>query len=142
MSQFAKFMKKNKVVKENIFYGATKSLVDEDGQPLQWELRHLSTKENDALRESCTIEVQVKGKPGLYRSKTNTTKYIAKMVCASVVYPNLNDKELQDSYGVMTAEELLHEIVDDPGENANLTQFVQQMNGFTSLEEEVDKIKN
>lgn len=29
-------------------------------------------------------------------------KYLAKMVVSSVVYPDLYDRELQDSYGVMT----------------------------------------
>lgn len=31
------------------------------------------------------------------------------MICASVVEPNLNDKDLQNSYGVMTPEDLIRE---------------------------------
>ena len=43
MSKFARFMKANKKVQENVFYAATKSLCDENGQPLPWEFRHIST---------------------------------------------------------------------------------------------------
>ena len=39
------------------------------------------------------------------------------MVAASVVYPDLDNAELQDSYGVKRPEELLLEMVDDPGES-------------------------
>lgn len=51
MSKFAKFMKANKAVKENGFYPATKSLCDEKGNPLDWEFKHISSKENEELRD-------------------------------------------------------------------------------------------
>ena len=54
MSKFAKFMKANKTTKENGFYAPTASLCDDDGKPLKWEFRHVSSKENEALREECT----------------------------------------------------------------------------------------
>ena len=66
MSQFTKFMKTNKKVRENGFYAPTKSLCDEDGKPLEWEFRHITSGENESIREECTIEVQVKGKPNSY----------------------------------------------------------------------------
>ena len=142
MSNFGRFMKQNKVYKENKLYAATKSLTDENGRPLEWEIRAIKTKENDSIREDCTMEVPVKGKPNVFRQKLNTSKYIAKMICASVVSPNLFDKELQDSYGVMTEEELLLEMVDDAGEYTDLAAFVQNMNGFTSMEDKVEEAKN
>ncbi len=143
MSKFSKFMKQNKVQKENATYVATKSLVDEAGEPLVWTLKAISTRDNDIIRESCTREVQVTGKPNMFRPKLDTSKYIAKMICASVVEPNLNDKELQDSYGVMSPEDLIMEMVDDPGEYGDLANFVQSFNGFsTSLEDKVDEVKN
>ena len=95
-------MKANKIVRENEKYAPTATLQDENGEPLNWEFRQITSKENEALRDSCTIEVQVKGKPNLYRPKVKTAEYLAKMIVASTVYPDLYDKELQDSYGVMT----------------------------------------
>ena len=143
MSNFSRFMKKNKIVKENTTYAATKSLVDEKGNPLEWTIKPLTTKENDDIRDECMIEVPVTGKPGVYRPKLNTSKYIAKMICASVVEPNLYNKELQDSYGVMTPDELLKEMVDDPGEYQALASFVQDFNGFNStLDDKVAEAKN
>ncbi len=142
MSKFTKFMKTNKVVKAQTTYAATSSLVDEDGNALLWTIKPLTTRENDALRDECTTEVQIKGKTAMYRPKLNSSKYMAKMICASVVEPNLNDKELQDSYGVMTAEDLLKEMVDDPGEYTDFSSFVSQFNGFTSMEDKVDEAKN
>lgn len=142
MSEFTRFMKQNKKKKENATYAVTKSLVDENGKPLDWTLKPITTAENDAIRDECTIEIQVKGKPNMFRQKLNASKYLAKMICASVVEPNLNDKDLQDSYGVMTPEDLLREMVDDPGEYNDLAAFVQQLNGFTTMDEAVEEAKN
>lgn len=143
MSKFSRFMKKNKIVKENTTYAVTKSLIDENGNPLVWTIKPLTTKENDAIRDECMIDVPVKGKPNVFRPRLNTSKYIAKMLCACVVEPNLYDKELQDSYGVMTPEELLKEMVDNAAEYDAFTTFVQNFNGFSSnMEDKVEEAKN
>lgn len=142
MSKFSLFMKANKTVKENGKYAPTRSLTDEKGNPLEWEFRHISSKENEDLRESCTMEVQVKGKPNLFRPKLNAAKYLAKMVAASTVCPDLYDAQLQDSYGVKTPEELVYAIVDDPGEYNALGEWLQKFQGFTkSFEEKVEDAK-
>lgn len=143
MSKFSRFMKENKTVKENTTYAATKSLTDENEKPLLWTIKALSTKENDNIRDDCIIDVPVTGKPNTFRPKLNTSKYIAKMICACVLEPNLYDKDLQDSYGVMTPEDLLKEMVDDPGEYQDFASFVQNFNGFdTTLEDKVEEAKN
>lgn len=143
MSNFSRFMKKNKIVKGNKTFPATKSLVDENGKPLEWVIRPLTTKENDAIRDECMIDVPVKGKANVFRPKLNTSKYIGRMVCASVVEPNLYDKELQDSYGVMTPDDLLKEMIDDPGEYQTFVTFVQEFNGFnTTLDDKIKEAKN
>lgn len=143
MSNFSRFMKQNKVQKGNTTYAATQSLTNENGQPLLWTLKPISTKENDVIRDECTKDIPVVGKPNMFRPKLDTSKYIAKMICASVIEPNLNDKELQDSYGVMTPDDLLKEMVDDPGEYSDFAAFVQQYNGFnTTIDEKVEEAKN
>ena len=143
MSKFAKFMKANKAVKENGFYAPTKSLSDDDGKPLVWEFRHITSKDNENIREECTKEIPVAGKPNLYRSKINSGLYLQKMIVASVVVPDLYDADLQDSYGVFSPEELLLAMVDDPGEYNELLAFVQRFQGFgASLEDKVEEAKN
>lgn len=143
MSKFAKFMKANKVVKENVKHPVTKSLCDENGNALEWEFKHLTSKENEEIRESCTVDVPVTGKPNLYRQKTKSSLYIQRMIAACVVVPDLYDADLQDSYGVKTPEELLLAMVDDPGEYNDLCVFVQKFNGFdASFDDKVDEAKN
>lgn len=143
MSRFSMFMKGNKTVKENGFYAPTKSLCDENGKPLEFEFKHLSSKENEDLRESCTVEVPVTGKPNMYRQKFKGSLYVQKLLAASVVYPDLYDKELQDSYGVMTPEDLILALVDDPGEYTALCSWIQEFQGFNiSLEDKVKEAKN
>ncbi len=143
MPNLSLFMKQNKKIQENVKFAVTKSLLDENGEPLEWEIRPLSTKENQIIREDCTIEVPVAGKKGLFRPKVNTNKYLSKLVAASIVYPDLYNKELQDSYGVMSPEELLQEMVDNAGEYNSLVEFIQKVSGFDiSLSDKVDEAKN
>lgn len=143
MSKFSRFMKSNKIEKENGFYAPTRSLCDENGKPLEWEFKHITSKENDDLKDDCTIEVPITGKPNLFRPKLLSNKYMRKMIAASVVMPDLYDKELQDSYGVTTPEELLLAMVDDPGEYNDLAAFVQKFQGFNvSFEDKVEEAKN
>lgn len=143
MSDLSRFLKANKIKRENTTFAATKSLVDAKGNPLPWTIKPLTTKENDAIRDECMIEVPVKGKPNMFRPKLDTSKYICKMICACVVEPNLYDKDLQDSYGVMSPDDLLKEMIDDPGEYQEFAAFVQNFNGFnTTLEDKVEEVKN
>lgn len=143
MSKFSRFMKANKKAKENGKFAPTDSLTDESGKPLEWEFRPLTSKENEELRDSCTTEVQVTGKPNLFRPKLNTSQYLAKMIVAATVYPDLYDKELQDSYGVMTPEDLLYALVDNAGEYQDFSVWMQKYQGFNkTFEEKVDEAKN
>ncbi len=142
MSKFSKFMKANKVVRANTFYPATASLTDEKGNPLEWEIRPLTTKEVDHIQDECTMEIPT-GKPNVFRTKINASKYMKGLICASVVSPDLYDVELQDSYGVKTPEELLQQMIDDPGEYNAFASFIQKFNNLDkTLQDKVDTAKN
>lgn len=143
MSDLSAFMKKNKVMKENTFFAATKSLVDENGKPLLWEIQALTTKQDEAIRDACTKEVPVSGKRNLFRQKVDGNLYMVKRMVACIVSPNLYDAELQDSYGVKTPEDLLKELVDDPNEFGELATFITEYSGFdVTLEDEIEEAKN
>ena len=143
MSKFSAFMKSNKTAKKNEFYPVTKSLCDENGNPLEWEFRHITSKENEQIRNDSTREVPVFGKPNMYRQKVDGGKFALAMVVKSVVYPDLYDADLQDSYGVNTPEDLLLEMVDDPGEYTKLIAYVQKLQGYdVSFDEKVEEAKN
>ena len=143
MGELTRFLKKNKKVKKNTFYPATKSLCDENGEPLLWEVRALSTRETDAIRENCTTEVPVTGKPGMMRPKVDSTKYVESMVVAAVVFPDLRNAELQDSYGVKTPEALIKEMLDNPEEYNTFAEFIQEYNGLDeTITEKIEQVKN
>ena len=79
----------------------------------------------------------------MYRPRVQTGKYIQKMIVASVVYPDLYDADLQDSYDVKTPEDLLLAMVDDPGEYNELAAFMQSFQGFNvSFNDKVEEAKN
>lgn len=143
MSKFSAFMKQNKVERKNEKYAPTKSMVGSDGTPLRWEFRHLTSKENEEIRDRCTIDVPVTGKPNVFRQKLVVNKYLNAMIVASTAVPNLYDAELQDSYGVKTPEDLLYAMVDEPGEYNDLAAWVQNFNGFdTSMDDKKEEAKN
>ena len=143
MSNLSRFLKKNKIVKDNVKYAATKSLVDENGKSLDWEFKTITTAQDETIRDECTTEIPVKGKPGMFRPKLDTKLYMAKMVCACAVEPDLYNAELQDSYGVKKPEDLLRELVDNPGEYQDLLMFIQKNNGFdVTMDEKVEEAKN
>ena len=54
MSDLSKFLKTNKQKKENVKYPVTKSLCDENGEPMLWEIRPLSTRESNKITDECT----------------------------------------------------------------------------------------
>lgn len=142
MSGLDLFLKENKRQREGTVYAASRAFVGEGGEPVLWKLRPISTRENEAIRDECVAEV-FDSAAGRVRSKLDISRYTAKLLAASVVEPNLFDKKLQDSYGVMTPEDLILEMLDNPAEYRRFADFVQRFNGFDeTLEDKVERAKN
>lgn len=142
MSNLSAFLSQNAVKEENVKYVASKRFLDADGNPMEWEIKSITSKEDEALRKSCTRKVQVPGKRGQYTQETDYSTYVGKLAATCTVFPNLHDKELQDSYGVMGDDTLLKTML-KPGEYADYLNKVQETNGFeASMEELVDEAKN
>ena len=142
MSDFSAFFKRNKIKHDNLKYVVSPDFTDADGKPIEWEIRRLSTAEDEAIRKSCMKQIKVPGRSGVTRSEMDTQLYITRLTTACIVYPNLNDKVLQDEWGVMGAENLLKEMI-APGEYADLTTKVTEHNGFdVSMNELVEEAKN
>lgn len=141
MSNLTAFLSQNAVKVENVKYAASKRFVDE-GKPIEWELQGITGEEDEALRKSCTKRKPVPGKRNMYAPETDYAEYVAKLVVKCTVFPNLDDAELQNSYGVMGAEALVRKML-TPGEYADLAAKVQEINGFeVSMDEAVDEAKN
>jgi len=118
--------------------------IDEQGNPipLSWEIQAITGTEDEELRKACTKRVPVLGKKGQFTMETDYNLYLGKLAVACTVYPNLNDKGLQDSYRVMGGDALLKTML-TPGEYAGYLAKIQEINGFDrSLQDEVDEAKN
>ena len=143
MSDFSAFMAQNKIKRENVKFVASKNFVDpKTGKPLEWELRQISNKEDDALKKSCTRQVKVVGKAGMTRQELDSGLYMGKLAAACTVCPDLNNKELQDSYHVMGSDELLKAML-SAGEYAEYCNKISEVNDFDiDLNDRVEEAKN
>lgn len=136
------FLAENSLAVENMEFAASKRFMGDDGKPMLWEIKAITGTEDEALRKSCTKRVPIPGKKNQYQKETDYDMYLGKLAVACTVFPDLNNKELQDSYKVMGADALLKTML-TPGEYADYVQKVQEVCGFdTSLQDEVDEAKN
>lgn len=140
MSEFSAFFAQNVVMEKTEEFVVSNRFKDQNGQPISWKLRTLSESENEEIRKSATQ--MVKGKGGQRFQETKPEVYLVKVASASIVYPDLKNAELQKSYGVIGAEDLLKKML-LAGEYAALVRKVETMNGFDSdINELVEEVKN
>ena len=140
MENLSAFLAQNAVKVENIKVPVSKRFVDKNGKPVLWELSAVTNKEDEAIRKECMKRVP----DGRGRTKTEMDypTYLGNLAVRCTVYPDLDNKELQDSYGVMGADKLLKTML-TPGEYANYLEKIQEVNGFdTPYEELVEEAKN
>lgn len=142
MNNLSAFLSQNAIKVENIKYIASKRFLDEEGNPIAWELKNITSLEDEAIRKSCIKKIPISGKRGQFTQEFDANGYIAKLISACVIYPNLKDAELQNSYGVMGEVELLNRML-IPGELNNLAAKVQEINGLNdTMDELVEEAKN
>ncbi|MFR0018664.1 MAG: phage tail assembly chaperone [Paraclostridium sp.] len=142
MSNLNAFLSQNALKVENEFHNVSKRFLDENKNPIKWEIQSVSSQEDELLRKSCTKRVPVPGKKNQFTHEVDFNKYVGLLAVKCTVFPNLNDAQLQDSYGVMGADELLKTML-LPGEYADYLQLVQKINGFEqTFEDKVEEAKN
>lgn len=143
MGGLSAFMAQNAKKPENIRLVVSNRFVDEDGKPETWEVRCISSDENDLIQRDCTKQVPIPGKRNQYRQVVDAALYGRKLAAACTVYPNLNDAELQDSYGAKCAEDLIVKLLCVPGEyNAYLDKITQSCGLDYNLNDMVEEAKN
>ena len=136
------FLAENAQPVEKVEYIVSTRFRDAEGNPVPWTVRTISSEEDERLRKACRRRVPVPGKKNQYTTETDYDQYLGKLLVACTVEPNLNAAELQDSYHVMGAENLLKAML-TAGEYANYAEKVQEVCGFdVSLQDEVDEAKN
>lgn len=141
MSNLTAFLAQNALKPENEKVVVSKRFV-QDGKPVEWEVAAITSEEDDLLRKDNTKRMPVPGKKGVMVPETNYTAYLADLAAKCTVFPNLHDVELQKSYGVMGAKELLKKML-LPGEYDEYLATVQKINGFdVGMDELVEEAKN
>ena len=134
------FFKKNHKNTENVKLAVTSELCDKDGKPREWEIRKLNTREVQALTKECVTTKQIGKKLVPSMDEELFTK---KLMAESVVFPDLNNAALQDSYGVKTPEALIVEMVSCAGDFMAFAEYLMVLNNINkSLDERVDEAKN
>lgn len=142
MSNLSYFLSENIEKEEVVKYAASKRFKDEKGNAVEWEIGCVTSDEDERIRKSCTKKVQVPGKKNMFTPETDYDKYLGLLAVRCIKYPQLNNAELQNSYGVM-GEDALLKIMLKPGEYQDLLKKVQEINGFdTGMDELVEEAKN
>ena len=125
------FFKENRAPRQNEFFAATRLFKDENGDPVKWELKPLPAKKLEEIKWANTPN-----------GSLNEKQYQKDLVIAAVVFPPLRNKDLQDSYGVKNAEDLLFELLTG-NEFTDLSLKVMSMNGLVDdVDELITEAKN
>lgn len=114
-------------------------MVNEAGEPEKWKIKTLSASEDKALRKRNThVANSLKtGSAGYF----DNVEYMDDIVVECVVYPDLNDAELQASYEINGAKALLGKML-TAGEYNTLLQAVLDNNEITTMAEKIEEAKN
>lgn len=142
MNNLKAFLSESAIQKENIKVVVSERFVDENKKPIPWEIKAIEQEEFDAISKRCKKRRPALNNPSQTVIETDVNKLVEELVSACVVYPNLNDEELQKSYDaigdIATVKKML-----TPGEFTKLSQAIQQSLGFdTGMEDNIEKAKN
>lgn len=141
MSKFSAFLAENVEKIENKKVVISKRFKDEKGNPVEWEIRAISSEENDDLQRRAMVTVPVVGQRGARTRELDQIKYVNLLLTASVVFPDLNDAELQDSYKVKTPEALLKRMLYGKEEEV-LAKEVMALSDIEDLDTLTKEAKN
>lgn len=126
----------NPVMVENDMVIVSERFV-EDGKPVPWEIKAITSQENDQIMKKNTKRDKKTKQEILDRSA-----YINELVASAVVFPDLKNAELQKAYGVMGETNLLSKML-LVGEFAILSEAVQKLSGLDEDDsEKIEEVKN
>lgn len=111
----------------------------EDGKPTPFIIRPVTQEENEELLRKHRKTVK-KGKEE--REVFDQIGYSHELAACAVVFPDLNDTELQRAYGVLGATKLLKKML-LIGEFATLAEEIRNLSGLDEdINDDIDEAKN
>lgn len=126
------FYKENKREQELVDYIASETFTDKDGKPIPWKIRPVSADEEAKIRDQCT-ETKVDKRTGVINEIFRDQKYTVALTCQGVVFPDLMNSSLQNSYGAKGASSLLKQML-NAGELQSLALKVIEVSGLDDIE--------
>lgn len=135
------FFKQNAKIVTEVEYVASKRFTDDEGNPIVWRIRVLTNKELDKLRARFTKKVYEPG-TRTAEERMDLTAFTDELLVRTIVFPALDDMELQNSWGVSNELDLVKAMLNG-GELTDLTRAIQEAQGFeTGFEDKVKAVKN
>ena len=129
------FLAENVEQVEPVEIAVSKRIKDAQGNPIVWKIKPVPTEIANVIQNECIVG---KGKDRNF----DMVKYQQKMAAASVIYPNLNNAQLQDSWGVRTPDALLMKMLSDPMEFNVVFAIATGTTGGEAFEELISEAKN
>ena len=130
------FLKQNKKVEKPIEIYVSDNFVDSDGKRIPFILRIISSVEAERLTQEClepTIDPVTHRKNG---QEVNQQRLQKELLVKSIVQPDLEDKELQESWKAHNATDLLDKMLNVQERNTLLTEFDKY---FTPVEQKSEE---
>lgn len=139
MDQLAAFLAENVEKIPNKKVVVSPRFKDGKGNPVEWEIKAISCTENEDLQRQAMVSR--KQPNGQVTRELDSIKYLALLVAESVVFPDLLNAKLQDSYGVKTPTELIKKML-YPREFNSLAEMVTAFSQVDNLADKVEEAKN
>ena len=132
MTSIKSFLKKNKKKTENI-----KLKLESFDEHI--ELRIISGREYDAIQDKCYVNKP--GRKGRQERVLDMSKFNNLLCSASVVVPDLQNAELQESYGVRGEQDLYGEMF-TCADHLKILEAISNASGLDNFDDLVDEAKN
>lgn len=134
MSSLSAFLNPIKV--ENKKVVVSNRFLDENREPVPFEIKPINQDENKRLINKHTK----RDKKGL--EIFNRGEYLAELTASAVVFPDLNNAELQKAYNCLGAASLIQKML-LVGEFAELANQVQLLSGLDEdINSDIEEVKN
>lgn len=131
------FYKENKQPEKQVQYVVSDKFVDpETKKPIPWTIREISADEDQALKDKFTT-VEKDKRTGTRTEIFDDNKYVLGLATWGVVEPDLNDGNLQKSYGVKSPMRLLQRML-SAGEIQKLALRVIELSGLDDIDTKSD----
>lgn len=130
------FLKQNKKAEKPIEIFVSENFIDEKGKPVPFVLKIISSEEADLISDTCiepVIDPQTRRKVG---QEVNQKRLQQELLVKSIVTPDLEDKETQDSWGAHNSVDLLNKMLNMKEKAALIKAFDKE---FESSEQKSEK---